>query len=386
MISASAPGKLYVAGEHAVVEPGHPAILVAVDRFVTVSVAAHSAAEPPSAATGNADSPGYDGGGRIFSDRYPSGPRHFRRAEGRIVPADGGDLDYVISAIAVVDELRAAAGLEPGEFDLRIESTLDEADGRKYGLGSSGAVAVATVSALSAWYGLELDRHDIFRAALLATIAVSPNASGGDIAASTYRGWVRYVSPDRGVLRQQVDERGCAWTLRSGNWGSCEIRPLGEPAGLGLHVGWTGAPASTNALVAHVRRPDSAAAAEYARFLEANGVSVEALTAAWGSDPARVRAEIGEVRQQLRALGKAAGAELETPALARLCEVAEAHGAAAKLAGAGGGDCGIALAGAEVDVAAMRAEWERDGIRPLELGVAAPRAARAAEPTDIGGG
>ena len=33
-VAASAPGKLYIAGEYAVVEPGHPAILVAVDRFV----------------------------------------------------------------------------------------------------------------------------------------------------------------------------------------------------------------------------------------------------------------------------------------------------------------------------------------------------------------
>ena len=36
MIEASAPGKLYIAGEYAVVEPGHPAILVAVDQFITV--------------------------------------------------------------------------------------------------------------------------------------------------------------------------------------------------------------------------------------------------------------------------------------------------------------------------------------------------------------
>ena len=63
MISASAPGKLYIAGEYAVVEPGHPAILVAVDRFVTVSVS--PATRQPT--------PGHDVGGRIFSDRYPSG-------------------------------------------------------------------------------------------------------------------------------------------------------------------------------------------------------------------------------------------------------------------------------------------------------------------------
>lgn len=35
---AKAPGKLYIAGEYAVVEPGHPAVIVAVDRFIDVSL------------------------------------------------------------------------------------------------------------------------------------------------------------------------------------------------------------------------------------------------------------------------------------------------------------------------------------------------------------
>src|SRR5699024_528931 len=34
----AAPGNLYVAGEYAVVTPGQPAILIAVDRYVTVTV------------------------------------------------------------------------------------------------------------------------------------------------------------------------------------------------------------------------------------------------------------------------------------------------------------------------------------------------------------
>jgi mevalonate kinase len=36
MIELSVPGKLFIAGEYAVVEPGHPAIIVAVDQFITV--------------------------------------------------------------------------------------------------------------------------------------------------------------------------------------------------------------------------------------------------------------------------------------------------------------------------------------------------------------
>ena len=37
-VKRHAPGKLFIVGEYAVLEPGHPAILVAVDRLVSVTV------------------------------------------------------------------------------------------------------------------------------------------------------------------------------------------------------------------------------------------------------------------------------------------------------------------------------------------------------------
>lgn len=39
MITEQAPGKLYIAGEYAVLEQNCPAILVAVNEFVRVSIA-----------------------------------------------------------------------------------------------------------------------------------------------------------------------------------------------------------------------------------------------------------------------------------------------------------------------------------------------------------
>jgi phosphomevalonate kinase len=39
-----------------------------------------------------------------------------------------------------------------------------------------------------------------FRLALLATIHVAPKASGGDLAASTFGGWIAYTAPDRARL------------------------------------------------------------------------------------------------------------------------------------------------------------------------------------------
>ncbi|SQC68686.1 phosphomevalonate kinase [Listeria fleischmannii subsp. fleischmannii] len=37
-IQVKVPGKLYIAGEYAVVESGHTAILTAVDRYITLTI------------------------------------------------------------------------------------------------------------------------------------------------------------------------------------------------------------------------------------------------------------------------------------------------------------------------------------------------------------
>ena len=77
MIRAKAPGKLYIAGEYAVVEPGQPAVLVAVDRYLTVHLEVGVAASV----------------GRVHSSAYERGPLVWAREQdgGRIVVADVRD-------------------------------------------------------------------------------------------------------------------------------------------------------------------------------------------------------------------------------------------------------------------------------------------------------
>src|SRR5699024_12688239 len=98
-------------------------------------------------------------------------------------------------------ELRAARRGARGYVDPDVASDLDDADGRKFGPGSPAAVTVATVAALDQFYALGLSATERFKLALLATVAIAPNASGGDLAASTFGGWIRYSSPDRAALR-----------------------------------------------------------------------------------------------------------------------------------------------------------------------------------------
>ena len=356
-VVSRAPGKLYIAGEYAVVEPGHRAVLVAVDRFITVRIT------PCSPAGGYA--------GTISSRLYDTGSRPWRhRPQDGLAEAVGGDDDYVISAIRVVEALVAEGGGRLGSFNLGISSELDEADGRKLGLGSSAAVTVATVRAVAGFYGLSLDDSRVYKLAMLASDAVQPIGSGGDIAASAVTGWVDYASPDRVWLRRARQRAGAGGMsdLAEADWPGLSIRRLPSPS-LRLQVGWTGAPASTPALVADVQA-GSHGADDYTVFLrDSQDCLARLITAIEDDDVARIMRQIARNRALLAGLSRIGGRTIETAELARLVEIALEHGAAAKSSGAGGGDCGIALCPPTTDLVALRTAWETAGIRPLDLSV-----------------
>ena len=368
MISQSAPGKLYIAGEYAVVEPGHQAVLVAVDRFITVRIAAVEHAGP-AGPTGHIRSALYEARSLAW----------YRRPEDGMVEVEKQFNDYVVSAIRLVEQMVREAGGSLRFFDLDISSELDDGSGRKLGLGSSSAVTVATVRAVARFYGLALDDMAVYKLALLATDAVQPIGSGGDIAASSFTGWVAYTSPDRAWLHRMRgvpgmgtcpgESAGLSELVRM-DWPLLSIRRLPAP-GLRLNVGWTGSPASTPRLVADVQAHTRGAqdAAAYTAFLQDSESCLSALIQALKDDDEAIGLRIREGRRLLLGLTRTSGIVIETPPLRRLVEIAQEHGAIAKSSGAGGGDCGIALCPPGTDAAAMRSAWEAAGIQPLDLHV-----------------
>ena len=368
MISQSAPGKLYIAGEYAVVEPGHQAVLVAVDRFITVRIT--------QAEDGGSAGPT----GHISSTLYEAQSlTWYRRPEDGVVMVDKQFDDYVVSAIRMVEQMVREAGGPLRYFDLDVSSELDDGCGRKLGLGSSSAVTVATVRAVARFYGLVLDDMAVYKLALLATDAVQPIGSGGDIAASSFTGWVAYTSPDRAWLHQVSGAPGTGNSpggsaglseLVRMDWPLLSIRRLPAP-GLRLSVGWTGSPASTPRLVADVQAHTRGAQdAAYTAFLRESEACLSALTLALREDDGgEIGLRIQEGRRLLSGLSRTSGITIETPQLRRLVEIAQEHGAVAKSSGAGGGDCGIALCPPGTDEAAMHAAWESAGIQPLDLRV-----------------
>ncbi|MFI1224280.1 MULTISPECIES: phosphomevalonate kinase [unclassified Streptomyces] len=361
-VTRHVPGKLFAAGEYAVVEPGNPAILVAVDRRISVTVTAADSAD------------GADADVLVTSDLLPHEVRLRWRGD-RLTGLGPEDdrtaqeaLAHVVSALEVTDRLRAERGLPASALHLTIGSRLHDR-GRKYGLGSSGAVTVATVEATAAYRGMELPPAARFRLALLATALIDPGPSGGDLAASTWGGWISYRAPDRGAVLESARRRGVEETLRV-PWPEHEVRRLPSPRGLALVVGWTGRPASTTALVAGLDARDWRGGPSHRDFLARSADCVRAATRAIeDGDRAALLDGFRTARQLLARLDEETGLGIFTPQLRALCDTAEAVGGAAKPSGAGGGDCGIALLPEETpeQIARLRARWEEAGIVPLPI-------------------
>ncbi|MCX5563724.1 phosphomevalonate kinase [Streptomyces sp. NBC_00038] len=346
-----APGKLFVAGEYAVVESGNTAILVAVDRYVTVTVS------------------GGDRAGVLISSDLAARAVHRHWQDGRLT--GGGGAVHVAAAVETVAGLLAERHLPVPPLRVSVTSTL-HADGRKYGLGSSGAVTVATVAAVASYCGLQLSAQARFRLALLAAARIDPKGSGGDLAASTWGGWIAYQAPDRAFVLDLARRQGLEAALRA-PWPGFAVRRLPPPDGLCLEVGWTTTPASTTALVSDLHRRTWRGSPSHHTFMQATADLVTASVAALeAGDGAGLLHQIRRARQELARLDDEVGLGIFTPALTTLCDAAEASGGAAKPSGAGGGDCGIALLDAEAPhhIAQLRQRWAAAGVLPLPVGPA----------------
>ena len=350
--TAKAPGKLYIAGECAVVETGFPAIIVALNQFVTVTIE---------------ESHEY---GSIVSKQYQENSLYWQR-QGDEMVFDNRDnpFHYILSAIRLTEQYARQAGKTLRVYHLRVNSDLDSADGKKYGLGSSAAVTVATVKALCAFYELSLSNDQLYKLAAIAHLDVQGNGSLGDIAASVFGGWVAYRSFDKQWLAD-IRPTVSLTELLEMPWPSLSIELLTPPAELSLLIGWTGSPASTSHLVDKIALAKTERQADYQNFLAASKACLEAMVEGFRrNDLAQIQAELRHNRAILQDLAHFSHVAIETPILQKMGALAEAIGGAAKTSGAGGGDCGIVIIDRAIETEALFEQWRANQIERLNLAV-----------------
>ena len=399
-VQASAPGKLYIAGEYAVVD-GSAAIVAAVNRYVTVKV------DDENLPTLSPESRKYYG--VIVSEKENYKPIFWTRSsDGSIEILGDEKYAYVLAAMRVIDSYASecfAPNMGRKSYNLHISSELDDAkSGRKYGLGSSAAITVATVRALCKWYGLKPDVPTICKLSLIASSMVKRSGSGGDVAASSCGGWILYRAYDREWLESELGliksgESDFSKLLRK-KWPRLEFKRINVPKTLKLLVGWTGSPASSAQLVSSVESSvEGSVSSEiahpftYQDFCNQSEVCVQKLAQSLEnfsleessleessirkssikeSELNNISACFAQNRELLQKLSALTGTLIETPKLTRFIEDANFAGIPAKTSGAGGGDCAIALTTIyeKNRIESMKSAWENHGIMPLNIEVA----------------
>lgn len=330
-IVASAPGKLFILGEYAVLD-GCPAVVAAVDRFATVRVQRNGAR------------------GRLRVEAPQLGSS--LDAPAARLPAIEGPLRF---ALAVLHQTPLST--RRARFDgLRIALTSDlgGADQNKPGLGSSAAISAAVAAAMfhleHGHSAGERRRHEIFAAAWRAhRTAQGGVGSGADVAASVWGGLVEFSPSAEGLPI---------------------VRSLPVPTRLDLLAAWSGAPASTIDFIARYRALTNGHTQPREQFVARSRTLVHDFLAALrrGVDGLPL---IDSAGRALEAFALQTQLPILTPALSQILTIARRHGAAAKVSGAGGGDCAIALTSDARTATRIRDEWHAAGLHPLPLRIVA---------------
>lgn len=298
-VEVSAPGKLMLFGEHAVVY-GFPCIVTAVDQRIRVSAAADSGRslkiEAPDVGLSGC-SLAIDS---LNNNNLPKGARFIS---------------------AAVDNFFNRFGIRSG---LKIKTRSDFSS--EFGFGSSSAVTVGVLKALSELFNVELKDQELFNLSYKTVLDVQGVGSGFDLAAAIWGGTLWFVGGGKTILPLKIEE-------------------------VPIVVGYTGIKADTSTLIRQVAERKKEHKQVITKIFETISLGVqEAKTALEGKDWPRLGGLMNINQGLLEALGVSTR---ELSSLIYACREAGAFGA--KLSGAGGGDCMIALVDEQIKTGAEEA-------------------------------
>ncbi len=320
IVTATAPGKLVLLGEYAVLE-GAPALVMAVDRRAEVRL------EPRAQSPCVLRAPGIIADTAAFTVR----------GDGTLAWEDtpGVDTDRLQLVAQVVQTLVQRGVLSPSALPSFAATLITQSffqatprgENEKLGLGSSAALTVALASALSELAGVRYDVHDSewFAALVNAHRALQGgHGSGLDIAASLFGGLLDYR------LHAQANEP--------------QVRALTLPDGIALCFVWTGRGASTQSFLHSFARWKTSAPAQWREVMQTLSTIAEAgAKAAREHDSRRLVEAVSQYAQALRVLGTASKMTVFSAEHSEIATLAGSLGLAYKPCGAGGGDLGVAV-------------------------------------------
>jgi len=311
-LSASAPAKLIFLGEYAVLEEA-PALVAAIDcrAYVTLRGASTS---------------------NWWLSAPELGIRELALDEHGELPGtlDGSTRD----SLTLFDAVRRTVAdsiARPGPLAIHIDTASFFSDGRKLGLGSSAAVAVALTMALSAAAGEAPERETVLRLASEAhRRAQGGIGSNTDIAAAVYGGVLSYRTGQTPVAVTLPPRLWLQPVLLDRSASTTEL--VGKVLDLKEH--------SPQRFQAVMRPLQQLAEQGYSAFAEHDEVAFLHAFSAY--------------HDALEQLGDAAGADIVSAAHRALHSATRDTGICYKSCGAGGGDIGL--------LAASNTQQDNDGL------------------------
>ena len=313
-IQASAPGKLILLGEYAVLEQA-PCLVSAVQRKCTVDI------EPE-------DSPWFSI--RSSREEVPNvkcrlaAGGSFRFKEG--LSDDGRKrLRFVLSTIKhALNQVDDALG--GASVFINTDRFFHQPSEQKLGLGASAAITVSLLAALMKFSGQRLTEQELYRQAFqIHWKAQGGLGSGMDIAASATGGVIEY---------QMRPDKAAGGLIKSVDW----------PDSLRMISIWAGHSASTQNMVQQVQIFRDANPNRYDAIMQPMKELSEAGCKAFKTGNTEEFLEIvGEYVALEQQLGEASKAEIISEVHQNIGDLISRAGGSYKPSGAGGGDIGVAF-------------------------------------------
>ena len=317
-------GKLYWAGEYAILEPGQLALIKAIPIYMTAEITA---------------SVDY----RLYSDMFTYS----------VDMRPDSSYALIQETVALVEEYLTVQGVEMQPFSLDIRGKM-EREGKKFGLGSSGSVVVLVIKAMLAFYERLADRELLFKLASAVLLKRGDNGSMGDIACIVSEDLVLYQSFDREKVAQWLEKEELQVVLAR-DWGF-SIRSVEPALKFDFLVGWTKEVAVSSHMVKQIKDNMNSS------FLQASKETVANLAKALEVGQEETIIDLLEQASQLL---EDLSSEIYTPSLRQLKNASRDLKAVAKSSGAGGGDCGIALSFDQDSTTLLKKRWVDLGIELL---------------------
>ena len=317
-------GKLYWAGEYAILEPGQLALIKAIPIYMMAEIESSEVY-------------------RLYSDMFTYS----------VDMRPDSSYALIQETVALVEEYLTDQGVDLQPFSLEIRGKM-EREGKKFGLGSSGSVVVLVIKAMLAFYERPAERDLLFKLASAVLLKRGDNGSMGDIACIASEDLVLYQSFDREKVAQWLEKEDLP-TVLARDWGF-SIRSVEPALAFDFLVGWTKEVAVSSHMVKQIKDNMNTS------FLQTSKETVNSLVKALQEGQEE---KIMELLEQASQLLENLSSDIYTPSLRQLKDASRDLKAVAKSSGAGGGDCGIALSFDQDSTTLLKKRWADLGIELL---------------------